>query len=415
MNRIFLFNIKQLVGIQPEGTIVLKGDALNKLAVLDNAWLLTEGERILDFGKMADLPADFAPNATQIDAAGRIVLPAFVDSHTHIVYAGTREDEFEMRLSGLSYEEIAKRGGGILNSATKLQHASQDELIAQSLMRLQDVIGMGTGALEIKSGYGLSEEGELKMLRTIKALHKETDATIKSTFLALHAIPTAYKANPDAYVELMIETVLPQVTEEGLAEYIDAFCEEGYFNVEQTERLLEAGARFGLKPKVHVNQFNTIGGIAASVKHNAVSVDHLEIMKPEDYPPLQNSNTIATLLPICSLFIQIPYGPARELVKSNIALALATDFNPGSSPSGNMQLVQSLACTQMKLTPTEAFNASTINGAAALQLSHELGSITKGKIANILMTKPIPSLSYIAYNLGHNHIEKVILKGRLQG
>lgn len=415
MNRLLITNIKELVGILPPEVWVLKGAQLNKIETLTDAWLLVEGENIADFGEMVSLPESLKECSETLDASGRLVLPAYVDSHTHLVYAGTREDEFEMRLKGLSYAEIAQRGGGILNSAAKLEKASEEELFQQALGRLNEVIKLGTGAIEIKSGYGLSAAGELKILRTIKALKEHTDATIKATFLALHAIPAAFKNNPDAYVDIMINEVLPQVAEENLAGYVDAFCEEGYFTVAQTERLLDAAAKYGLKPKVHVNQFNAIGGIGACVKHNAISVDHLEVMTKNDFEALTSGNTIATLLPVCSLFIQIPYGPARALINENIGIALATDFNPGSSPSGNMQLVQSLACTQMKLTPIEAFNASTINGAASLELSNELGSITKGKKANLLMTSKIPSLTYIPYNLGHNHIEKTILKGRIQG
>ncbi len=415
MDDILIINIKELIGILPPEIKVLTGAELSKVKSLTKAWLHISGQRITDFGEMASLPKNLVESCKIIDATGKLVLPSYVDSHTHLVYAGTREDEFEMRLNGLSYADIAKRGGGILNSAKKLADTSEAALLTQSLARLNDVINMGTGAIEIKSGYGLSVAGELKMLRTAKALKNQTDAIIKTTFLALHAVPQAYTLNADAYVDLMINEVLPQVAEEGLADYVDAFCEEGYFSVAQTEQLLIAAAKYGLKPKVHVNQFNAIGGIAACVKHKAISVDHLEVMAAEDFNSLANSATIATLLPICSLFIKIPYAPARTLLQHDAKIALATDFNPGSSPSGNMQLVQSLACTQMNLTPIEAFNAATINGAAALELSDELGSITRGKRANLIITKEIPSLTYIPYNVGHNHVEMHILNGRVQG
>jgi imidazolonepropionase len=407
-------NIKQLAGIQPQATKVLRGKALNVVISLENAWLLAVDGRIHSFGSMAHLPESVPAQAEIVDCTGRMVLPAFVDSHTHLVFAGTREDEFAMRLAGMSYEEIAKRGGGIINSAKKLQLASEDELLVQANRRLKEVIAMGTGAIEIKSGYGLNPHAELKMLRVIKRLAATSEATIKATFLGLHAIPPEFAGRADAYVDAMINEVLPIIAAEGLAEYADVFCESGYFNLAQTERFLVAADKFGLKPKIHVNQFNAFGGVALAVNHGAISVDHLEVMKDEDFNTLQNCNTIATLLPICSLMISIPYAPARKMVNENIAIALATDFNPGSSPSGNMQLAQSLAYVQMKLTPNEAFNAATINGAAALQLSTELGSITEGKRANLIVTKPIPSLGYMAYNVGHNQVDFVYLNGIIQ-
>jgi imidazolonepropionase len=414
MKQILLTNIKQLAGILPKDTAMLRGSDMQQVTTINNAWLLIENDRIADFGGMESVP-QVAEHTSVLDLKGRMVLPAFVDSHTHLVFAGTREDEFEMRLNGMSYEEIAAKGGGILNSAKKLANATQDELFKQAQARLNDLISMGTGALEIKSGYGLSLESELKMLRVIKRLKQNTNASIKATFLGLHAIPPDYKQNPDAYVDMMINEALPIIAHENLADYVDVFCEKGYFTIQQTERMMEAAAKYGLKPKIHVNQFNAFGGVAASVKHKAVSVDHLEVMAEEDYEALEHSNTIATLLPLCSLFISIPYGPGKKLIEKNIPVALATDYNPGSAPSGNMQLAQSLACINMKLTPNEAFNAATINGAASLELQEQVGSITKDKVANLLITKELPSLGYIAYNFGHNHIEKVILKGRLHG
>lgn len=407
-------NIKQLAGIQPHGDRVLRGKELDIVVSLDNAWLLVVDGLIHSFGYMAHIPENFPLQAEIVDCTGRMVLPAFVDSHTHLVFAGTREDEFAMRLAGMSYEEIAKRGGGIINSAKKLQLASEDDLLEQANLRLKEVIAMGTGAIEIKSGYGLNVQAELKMLRVIKRLAETSNATIKATFLGLHALPPEYAGRADAYVDLMIDEVLPTIASERLAEYADVFCESGYFDLAQTERFLTAAANVGLRPKIHVNQFNAFGGVQLAVNQSAISVDHLEVMNQVDFAALQGSETIATVLPICSLMIHIPYAPARKMVDDNIAIALATDFNPGSSPSGNMQLAQSLACIQMKLTPNEAFNAATINGAASLQLSAELGSITEGKKANLIITKPIPSLGYLAYNVGHNQVDFVYLNGIIQ-
>jgi imidazolonepropionase len=407
-------NIKQLAGIQPQGDRVLRGKELDIVVSVDNAWLLVVDGLIHSFGYMAHIPENFAAHAEIVDCTGRMVLPAFVDAHTHLVFAGTREDEFAMRLAGMSYEEIAKRGGGIINSAKKLQLASEDELLEQASLRLKEVIAMGTGAIEIKSGYGLNAQAELKMLRVIKRLAETSNATIKATFLGLHALPPEYAGRADAYIDLMIDEVLPTIASESLAEYADVFCESGYFDLVQTNRFLTAAANVGLRPKIHVNQFNAFGGVQLAVNHNAISVDHLEVMNQADFATLQGSETIATVLPICSLMIHIPYAPARKMVDDNIAIALATDFNPGSSPSGNMQLAQSLACIQMKLTPNEAFNAATINGAASLQLSAELGSITEGKKANLIITKPIPSLGYLAYNVGHNQVDFVYLNGIIQ-
>jgi imidazolonepropionase len=413
MKQTLLINIKQLAGILPEATLVLKGADMKHVNTLDHAWLRIVNERIADFGEMKNVPQR-DEDTHVIDVNGGMVIPAFADSHSHLVFAGTREDEFEMRLSGMSYEEIAAQGGGIINSAEKLTQATEDELLKAARYRLNELVSMGTGALEIKSGYGLTVENELKMLRVVRRLKEDTDVSIKATFLGLHAIPPAYSNKPDAYVDLMIEQALPVIAREQLADYVDVFCEKGYFSIEQTDRFLKAASQYGLKPKIHVNQFNAFGGIAMSVKNRAVSVDHLEIMHDADFEALAGSETIATLLPLCSLFIAIPYAPARALVDKNIAVALASDYNPGSAPSGNMQLVQSLACLQMKLTAMEAFNAATINGAAAMELAHELGSITHGKLANLLITKQLPSLGFMAYNFGHNHIEKVLLKGQVQ-
>ena len=404
-------NIKQLAGILPKGVSMLKGGEMNQVKTIENAWLRIEDEHIADFGPMSDFPQGDLHEEVVIDATDKILMPAFVDSHTHIVFAGTREDEFEMRLNGISYEEIAAKGGGIINSAKKLQAATADDLFESALSRVHQVVALGTGALEIKSGYGLTVDAELKMLRVIKRLTEETGIIIKATFLGAHAVPPEFAGKADDYLDMLINEALPVISEENLADYVDVFCEKGYFNVNQTNRLLDAALKHDLKPKIHVNQFYSIGGVQAGVNHHAVSVDHLEVMTDADFAALENSSTIATILPGCSLFIEIPYGPARELINREIPVALATDYNPGSAPSGNMQLMQSLACVKMKMTPNEAFNASTINAAAAINESERLGSITKGKKANLLLTHKIPSLGFMAYNFGHNHIEKVFLAG----
>lgn len=383
---------------------------MKELPTIKNAWLLIEDDKIADYGEMNSIPEIEADKT--IDAEGKIILPSWCDSHTHIVYAGNRELEFADRINGLSYEEIANRGGGILNSAKTLQETPEEEVYKQSAKRLKEVMKLGTGAVEIKSGYGLTEEGELKMLRVIKKLQQNYDIPIKATFLGAHAIPKEYKEKPDAYMDLVIEKILPKVAEENLAEYIDIFCEKGYFSVEDTHKLLSAAKKFGLKPKIHVNQFNAIGGIQAGIEHKALSVDHLEVMRPEDIESLKGTTTMPVALPSCSLFLSIPYTPAREMLDSGLPLALATDFNPGSTPSGNMNLVVSLACIKMKMTPEEAINAATINGAYAMELSKTHGSITKGKQANFILTKEIPSYTFLPYAFGTNSIESVFINGK---
>ena len=383
---------------------------MKELPTIKNAWLLIEDDKIADYGEMNSIPEIEADKT--IDAEGKIILPSWCDSHTHIVYAGNRELEFADRINGLSYEEIANRGGGILNSAKTLQETPEEEVYKQSAKRLEEVMKLGTGSVEIKSGYGLTEEGELKMLRVIKKLQQNYDIPIKATFLGAHAIPKEYKEKPDAYMDLVIEKILPKVAEEKLAEYIDIFCEKGYFSVEDTHKLLSAAKKFGLKPKIHVNQFNAIGGIQAGIEHKALSVDHLEVMRPEDIESLKGTTTMPVALPSCSLFLSIPYTPAREMLDSGLPLALATDFNPGSTPSGNMNLVVSLACIKMKMTPEEAINAATINGAYAMELSKTHGSITKGKQANFILTKEIPSYTFLPYAFGTNSIESVFINGK---
>lgn len=408
---LLLTNIKELLQVREQNILKVSGSEMKELPTIKNAWLLIEDDKIADFGSMNTMPELNADKT--IDATGKIVLPTWCDSHTHIVYAGNRELEFADRINGLSYEEIANRGGGILNSAKTLQETSENEVYEQSAKRLEEVMKLGTGAVEIKSGYGLTEEAELKMLRVIRKLRENYDLPVKSTFLGAHAIPKEYKNDPDSYMELVINEILPKVAKEGLAEYIDIFCEKGYFSVADTNKLLSAAKEFGLKPKIHVNQFNAIGGVKAGVEHEALSVDHLEVMNDEDIEVLKDSKTMPVALPSCSLFLSIPYTPARKILDAELPLALATDFNPGSTPSGNMNLVVSLACIKMKMTPEEAINAATINGAYAMELSETHGSITKGKMANFIITKDIPSYTFLPYAFGTNSIDSVYVNGKI--
>lgn len=403
-------NIKELIQIRDPEIKKVDGREMKELPSIKDAWLLIEDDKIVDFGSMESFPEN--NTAKIIDASGKLILPTWCDSHTHIVYAGNRELEFADRINGLSYEEIANRGGGILNSAKTLQETPEDEVYLQSAARLEEVMKLGTGAVEIKSGYGLTEEGELKMLRVIKKLQQNYDIPIKSTFLGAHAIPTEYQSDPEKYMDLVINEILPKVANQNLAEYIDIFCEKGYFSVEDTHKLLSAAKKYGMKPKIHVNQFHAIGGIKAGVEHKALSVDHLEVMTNVDIESLKNTETMPVALPSCSLFLSIPYTPARKILDAQLPIALATDFNPGSTPSGNMNLVLSLACIKMKMTPEEAINAATINGAYAMELSDVVGSITKGKKANLIMTKKIPSYTFLPYAFGSNNIDTVYINGK---
>lgn len=406
-----IINIKELLQVRETNVDKVSGKEMAILPSVKNAFLLLENDVISDFGSMENCPKINADKT--IDASGKIVLPTWCDSHTHIVYAGNREQEFVDRINGLTYEEIANRGGGILNSAKKLNETSEAEIYNQSKKRLEEVISQGTGAVEIKSGYGLTVEGELKMLRVIKKLAANYPIAIKSTFLGAHAFPMAYKENHSGYIDLIINEMLPKIAEENLADYIDAFLETGYFSVEETQRIMEAGKQYGLRSKIHVNQFTAINGIAACVKHNALSVDHLEIVSDEDIEALKNSETIAVALPSCSYFISIPYTPARKIMQAGLPLALASDFNPGTTPSGNMNFVVATACIKMKMTPEEAINAATINGAYAMGLSETHGSITVGKKANIIITKPLNSFYEIPYCFASNLIEQVIINGKV--
>lgn len=403
-------NIKELIQVREYSISKLQGAEMKELPSIKNAWLLIENEFIADFGSMDSLPT--LEVDSKIDATGKMIFPSWVDSHTHLVYAGNREQEFVDRINGLTYEEIANKGGGIVNSAQKLQQTDEDSLYEQTVKRLKEVIQLGTGAIEIKSGYGLTLEAELKMLRVIKRLKEEFPITIKATFLGAHALPKEYKDNREAYIDEIVNVMIPKIAEEQLADYVDAFCEKGYFTVEDTIRVMEAGKKYGMPAKIHVNQFNAIGGIKAGVENSALSVDHLEVMNTEDIEVLKGSETMPVALPSCSLFLSIPYTPAREMIDAGLPLALATDYNPGSTPSGNMNLVVSLACIKMRMTPEEAINAATINAAYAMGISETHGSITKGKKANLILTKEIPSYGFLPYSFGSNHIENVFLEGQ---
>lgn len=408
--RTLIINIKELIQVRETPLKKVSGAEMAILPTIENAYLLIEDNLIADFGKMENLPNVTAEKT--IDATGKVVLPAWCDSHTHIVYAGNRVQEFVDRINGLSYEEIANRGGGILNSAKKLNETSEEEIYNQSKLRLEEVMSQGTGAVEIKSGYGLTVEGELKMLRVIKKLKENYPVAIKATFLGAHAFPTEFKENHAGYIDVIINEMLPKIDEENLADYIDAFLETGYFSIEETEKIMEAGKKYGLTAKIHVNQFTAINGIEACVKHNALSVDHLEIVTDEDIEILKNSETMPVALPSCSYFISIPYTPARKMIEAGLPLALATDFNPGTTPSGNMNFVVATACIKMKMTPEEAINAATINGAYAMGISETHGSITKGKRANLIITKPITSYYKLPYAFGTNLIDEVIIEGK---
>ncbi len=399
-------NIGQLLQTR-DNTEALRGKEMNRLPMIENAYLIIDNDTIADFGSMEEMPVT---DAEIIDAAGRILMPAWTDSHTHLVFAASRAGEFVDKINGLTYEEIARRGGGILNSAKKMTEITEDKLYEKSATLLKEVMRYGTGAIEIKSGYGLSLEGELKMLRVIKRLKENFPVPIKATFLGAHALPETYKNNKKAYIDLIINQMIPAIAQENLADYIDVFCEKGYFTAEETGEILQAGLRYGLKPKVHINQFNSIGGIEVALKHQAVSVDHLEVMTENDFALLSHSETIATTLPACSFFIDIPYAPVKQMIDKNIAVALATDFNPGSTPSFNMNFVVSLACIKQKLTPEQAINAATLNAAAALELSKEMGSISKGKKARLIMLKDfIKDYKEIPYYFATNPVEEMFL------
>ena len=404
-------NIGELVGIVPEGVLRKRGAEMDEVGSLKDAYLTIEGERISGFGNMSDCPTA-EPQNEVIDAEGGIVMPTFCDSHTHICYAGTREREFIDKINGLSYEEIAARGGGILNSADLLHRTSEEELYSQTMARVREMIAKGTGAIEIKSGYGLTTEDELKMLRVIRRVKSESPATIKATFLGAHAVGRAFKGRQNEYVNLVCEEMIPAVATEGLAEYVDVFCDEGFFTIAETDRILSAGERYGLIPKIHANELACSGGVQVAVRHNALSVDHLERTTDAEIEALRDSRTMPTMLPGSSFFLGIPYGRAKEYVSAGLGIALASDYNPGSSPSGDMRFVMALGCIRMRLTPAQSFNACTLNSAYAMGVEEDLGSITIGKLANLIVTKPVPSLAFIPYCHQSPFISKVLLRGK---
>lgn len=404
------YNIGFLGGVH-DSNEPLRGSSLANFPCIKNAYLITQHDRILEFGSMEDLLFEKYSTAIRVDVAGGALLPSWCDSHTHLVFAGSRENEFVDKLKGLSYAEIAAKGGGILNSAAKLQQTDEQELYESALERLHELILAGTGAIEIKSGYGLTLEAEMKMLRVIKRLKENSTIPIRSTFLGAHAFPGPYKNNPEGYIQLIISEMIPAVAKAKLAEYIDVFCEDGFFSPAQTAVICEAGKKAGLRPRLHANQLAISGGVQVGVSQNAISVDHLESMDEDSIRILSNSNTIGTLLPNASYFLRMQDAPARKLIDAGAIIALASDYNPGSSPSGNMNGVVAQACIRMRMLPEEAFNAATLNGACALELENQCGSIQAGKLANFFITKPIPSLAYYPYSFGSNLIKKVVLKG----
>ena len=406
-------NIKGLVGVDTTNHHWVAGEEMDQLNVIENAFLKIENSTILDYGSMDELAIDDWRDLKVVDADGRFVLPTYVDSHTHIVWAGNREGEFVDRIHGMTYEEIANRGGGILNSAKKLQETSEEELYQTAKNRIEDVMRLGTGAIEIKSGYGLTVDAELKMLRVIKKLKENLPLTIKSTFLGAHAFPVEFKEDHQGYIDQIINDMLPLVDEHKLADHLDVFCETGYFSVEETNKLMKAGKEYGLIPKIHVNQFTAIGGVKAAVEQSALSVDHLEEMNTEDFDVLAGGKTMPVVLPSCSFFLSIPYAPARKMIDLGLPVAIASDYNPGSTPSGNMQLAVAIATIKMRLTPEEAINAATINGAYALGLSETHGTISVGKQASFFITKEIPSYSFMPYSFGSDHVDTVFVNGEI--
>jgi imidazolonepropionase len=403
-------NIKQLVNVREESKI-LRGKELSQLPCIENTYLIIEDKLIAEYGSMTDIKLQTSNFKQTIDASGQFILPCWCDSHTHLVFAASREEEFVDKIKGKSYAEIAAKGGGILNSAKRLNETDVDELYNLSLIRLQELMKLGTGAVEIKSGYGLTVDGELKMLRVIKRLKETSPILIKSTFLGAHTYPLEFKEDHSGYIDLIINEMLPVIADEKLADYVDVFCENSFFSPEETETICKAGISYGLKPKIHANQLNLSGGVETGVKLNAISVDHLETMNGSAINTLANSNTIGTLLPTAAFFLRMPFQPARQLIEAGCAIALASDYNPGSSPSGNMNLVVAMSCIGMKMLPEEAINAATINGAFAMELQNEVGSVTIGKKANLIFTKPIPSLAYLPYSFGSNLIDKVMIDG----
>lgn len=409
MSSLLIRNIHQLLQAHAQPRGLVKGKDMATVPMLENAYLLLDNERIAAFGPMAECPE----RADEIlDATGRLVLPSWCDSHTHIVFAATREEEFVHRIRGFSYEQIAAEGGGILNSARKMQSVSEDELFEGAWGRLEEVMRMGTGAIEIKSGYGLTLESELKMLRVIRRIKEQAPIPVKASFLGAHAVPVEYKENRPGYIDLLIHEMMPLIAAEGLADYCDVFCDKGFFTPEETDQILKAGWKWGLKPKIHANELGLTGGVQVGVANNALSVDHLEYTSEAEIAALKGSNTLPTLLPGCSFFLGIPFADARSMMNAGLPVVLATDYNPGSCPSGNMPFVVSLACAKMRMLPEEALNAATLNGACALELEADYGSIVVGKIANVIITRPMMSLAGLPYAFGSKVVEAVILRGK---
>ncbi len=416
--RLFV-NIKELVGVQEE-SVLKTGVQMDELNGIKNAFLYIEDGRIMQYGVMSQMPETLKNMAENpvlqsgevVDATGRYIMPAFCDSHTHLVYAGSREQEFTDKIKGLSYQEIARRGGGILNSAKLLSETSEESLYKSALQRAREIMDQGTGAVEIKSGYGLNPQDEIKMLRVIARLKESTPLTVKSTFLGAHAFPASYADDHNGYVDQIINEMIPLIASEGLAEYIDAFCEDGFFSVEETDRIFNAGMKYGLRPKVHANQMGFSGGVQVGVKYGAISVDHLESTGPDEFEALKNSDTIATILPGATFFLNMEYAPAKRMIEYGIPVAIASNYNPGSCPSGSLQFQMALACIAMKLTPAQALNACTINGAFAMGVDDILGAITKGKQANLILTKEIPSIDFIPYAFTTPFIERLYIAGK---
>ena len=411
-----VINIKQLVQVEDTPCSCKAGKDMARVGIIPDAYLLVEDEKIAGFGKMEDLNREsiYANGDTikEIDASGRLVLPSYCDSHTHLVYAGSREIEYIDKIRGLSYEEIAKRGGGILNSAERIRHASEEELFQSAYERIQEIAGFGTGAVEIKSGYGLDTESELKMLKVIRRLKAETPLLIKSTFLGAHAVPAEYKGRQTEYVDLIINEMIPTIAGEELADYIDVFCDKGFFTVEDTDRILNAGMKYGMRAKIHANELDYSGGVQVGVKYNAISVDHLEYIDEEEISALLGSETMPSVLPGAAFFLNMPYSLVRKMIEAGLPVALASDYNPGSSPSGNMKFVMSLGCINYKMLPEEVINATTLNSAYAMSVQEEAGSIAVGKLANFYITSPLPGIEYIPYAYTANIVEATFLRGK---
>jgi len=412
MSQILLINIKNLLQVRELETSYVSGKEMSVIPFIKSAYLLIDNGKIKDFGEMKNSPKNLE-NFNIVDCKGKMVLPSWCDSHTHIVYAGNRSNEFIDRIKGLSYNEIANNGGGILNSVDILRNTNEEDLLKQSSNRIKEVINQGTGAIEIKSGYGLNLQSEKKMLQVISKIKKQNDIIVKSTFLGAHAFPREFTNNKKEYIDLIVNRMMPEYYEARLLDYVDIFCEKGYFNIEQSESILSRAKELGIKSKIHVNQFNSFGGIKLALKYNALSVDHLEVLTDQDLIDLKGGSTIPVALPTCSYFLGINYTPARKIIDNGLPLAIASDYNPGSSPSGNMNFVVSTACIKMKLTAEEAINAATINGAYAMGISDRVGSITKGKIANLIVTENISSINEIPYSFGSKKISKVILAGKI--